>query len=120
MTTQKAYELWMEQKPVRSGKDFWYTIAKCIETTLELEKNKPKGKHTVLTTMENIQEHYDDLANYIRNKAIDDFAEKINEMCSKYGTGRDWHTGRPLYIHSDGTWHDLIKDVVEMMKGSAE
>ena len=49
------------------------------------------------------------------NKAIDDFVNKLNEICDKYPiTTGEKH--RPLYAHTDGTWHDLIDDVVDIMK----
>lgn len=85
MTTEKALEYWRKQKPVgmRGGKNFWITIERCIKITLQLENDIQKGKTTVVTTMENIQEHYDDLAIFERNKAIDDFAEKISLEISK-------------------------------------
>lgn len=83
MTTEKAHEIWMKKKPIKqggrqSGKDFWCAIERCILTTLQLEADKPEGKHTVLTTMENIQEHYDDLAKFERNKVIDEVISNIN------------------------------------------
>lgn len=53
----------------------------------------------------------------IRNKAIDEFAETIRDICHKYPIGNDADTNEPLYAHEDGTWHNLIDDVAEQMKG---
>ena len=52
-----------------------------------------------------------------RNNVIDEFAEKLNEMCKQYPITTSKENHRPLYAHQDGIWHDLIKDVVEQMKG---
>lgn len=53
----------------------------------------------------------------IRNKTIDDFAEKLREICSNHSVGADSkNNNEPLYAHKDGTWHSLIDDVVEQLK----
>lgn len=53
----------------------------------------------------------------IRNKAIDEFVEKIIYICENNAIGYDRNKNRPLYANADGIWCDLIKDVVEQMKG---
>ena len=53
----------------------------------------------------------------LRNKVIDEFAETIRDICHKYPIGNDADTNEPLYAHEDGTWHNLIDDVTEQMKG---
>ena len=53
----------------------------------------------------------------IRAKAIDEFAEAIRDIHYKYPIGTDADTNEPLYGHEDGTWHNLIDDVTEQMKG---
>lgn len=52
----------------------------------------------------------------IRNKTIEEFAEKVEKICGERGIGVDPYTNRPTYASSDGTWHDLLKDVIEQMK----
>lgn len=50
-------------------------------------------------------------------KAIDDFAEKIRDICSNHSIGVDSKNNNELlYAHKDGTWHSLIDDVVEQLK----
>ena len=49
------------------------------------------------------------------NKAIDEFAEVLKEICKNYPISNDGHT--PLYIHEDGKYHELIEDAVKQMKG---
>lgn len=66
-------------------------------------------------------EHYENCANYIYskgyNKAIDDFAEMLREICSNHSVGSDnKNNNEPLYAHEDGTWHSLIDDVAEQLK----
>ena len=53
----------------------------------------------------------------IRNQAIDEFSEAIRAIHYKYPIGTDADTNEPLYGHEDGTWHNLIDDVAEQMKG---
>ena len=53
----------------------------------------------------------------LRAKVIDEFAEAIRGICYKYPIGTDADTNEPLYGHKDGTWHNLIDDVAEQMKG---
>lgn len=53
----------------------------------------------------------------IRNQAIDEFAEAIKGIHYKYPIGTDADTNEPLYGHEDGTWHNLLDDVAEQMKG---
>ena len=53
----------------------------------------------------------------LRAKDIDEFAEAIRGICYKYPIGTDADTNEPLYGHEDGTWHNLIDDVAEQMKG---
>ena len=56
----------------------------------------------------------------LRAKTIDEFAEAIRGICYKYPIGTDADTNEPLYGHEDGTWHNLLDDVAEQMKGGAE
>lgn len=50
-------------------------------------------------------------------KAIDDFAEKLKEICSNHSVGADSKNHNELlYAHKDGTWHSLIDDVAEQLK----
>jgi hypothetical protein len=53
----------------------------------------------------------------LRAKAIDEFAEAIRAIHYKYPIGTDADTNEPLYGHEDGTWHNLLDDVAEQMKG---
>lgn len=53
----------------------------------------------------------------IRNKAIDEFAEKLGGLCENSAMALDRYNGRPLYNkNKDGKWHDLITDVAEQLK----
>ena len=51
------------------------------------------------------------------HKGINDFTNKFNEMCNKYPIAISKKNSRPLYAHVDGTWHDLINDIAEQLKG---
>ena len=50
------------------------------------------------------------------NMAIDEFAEKLKQMCADKAIGIDRKLGIPLYMHKDGKWHSLIDDVAEQLK----
>ena len=53
-------------------------------------------------------------------KAIDDFAEKIRDICSNHSIGADSkNNNEPLYAHKDGTWHSLIDKIAEQLKEGA-
>lgn len=54
----------------------------------------------------------------IRASAVDEFAERLRNICDKHPIGHDYKTQRLLYGHEDGTWHDLIEYVAEQMKES--
>jgi len=56
----------------------------------------------------------------IQNKAIDEFAERMKDICKTHSVGEDKHTNEPIYAHEDGTWHSLIDEIAEQMKGGAE
>lgn len=56
----------------------------------------------------------------IRAKVIDEFAERMKDICKTHSVGEDEHTNEPLYAHEDGTWHNLIDDVAEQMKVGGE
>ena len=49
---------------------------------------------------------------------IDEFAEALKDICKNHPISNDGHT--PLYIHEDGTYHELIEDAMKQMKGGAE
>lgn len=57
---------------------------------------------------------------YGYNKAIDEFVERARILCINRPIGCDCRENIPLYAHTDGTWHDLIADIAEVMKGGAE
>ena len=52
----------------------------------------------------------------IRERVIDEFVETAKEICATHGLGIDRELYIPLYVHEDGTWHDLIGDVAELLK----
>lgn len=52
-------------------------------------------------------------------KAIDEFVERMFRICDDRGTKICAISNAPLYAHEDGTWHSLIRDVAEQMKGGA-
>lgn len=60
------------------------------ETTDDKSKNLSNPKE-VITTMENIQEHYNDLAVFVRNKTIDEFVKKIKELYKDNSVKEDRH-----------------------------
>ena len=54
----------------------------------------------------------------IRNKAIDEFVERVKCICGNRPIGCDCKKNRPLYAHTDGKWHDLIDEIAEEMRGA--
>ena len=52
-------------------------------------------------------------------KVIDEFTERMFRICAERGTKICAISNAPLYAHEDGTWHSLIRDVAEQMKGGA-
>lgn len=66
------------------------------------------------------EEELSKVLQYDRIKTIDNVADILTEMCKQYPITTSKENHKPLYAHSDGTWHDLIKDVVDMMKGDVE
>lgn len=46
-----------------------------------------------------------------------EWAKRMKEICARYAVGIDRKTYLPVYAHADDTWHSLIDDVVEQLKG---
>ena len=52
----------------------------------------------------------------LRANVIEEFADLLKRICDKYPLGIDRKYQRPTYAHEDGTWHNLINDVVKQMR----
>lgn len=67
-----------------------------------------------------LKSRIEDAVKGIRAKAIDEFVERARILCINRPIGCDCRENIPLYAHTDGTWHDLIADIAEAMKGGVE
>lgn len=84
------------------------SLEMAIQALEEIEEYRVKEFQCHLAQQEGISIGY--------NKAIDEFAAAIRDICHKYPIGTDADTNEPLYAHEDGTWHNLIDDAAERMK----
>lgn len=84
--------------------------------TVEEFKNAKRSVHIADMAVEHIEKGKQE----IRAKAIDEFAEVIRGIHYNYPIGTDADTNEPLYAHEDGTWHNLLNDATEQMKGGAK
>lgn len=69
---------------------------------------------------EELSSGLDALEKETRNKTIDEFVERFNEICNSTVLDIDIHTNRPLYDNGDCYWHDLIDEISKKMKGEKE
>ena len=51
----------------------------------------------------------------IRNSTIEEFANNIKKFCEEYAIGCDSKNNGLVYAHKDGTWHNLVNDIVNQM-----
>lgn len=79
-----------------------------IQALEEIEEYRVKDFQCHLAQQEGISIGY--------NKAIDEFAAAIRDICHKCPIGTDADTNEPLYGHEDGTWHNLIDDAIDIVK----
>jgi hypothetical protein len=79
------------------------------ELACEIAKGRMYATNEVVRLQKELKE--------IKAKAIDEIAEAIRSICYKYPIGTDADTNELLYGHEDGTWHNLLDDVAEQMKG---
>ena len=88
----------------------------CVE--VDKECCREAYEDTLESVVKNLEKkfYYDRFEKEIRNKAIDEFAAAIRDICHKCPIGTDADTNEPLYGHEDGTWHNLIDAVAEQMK----
>ena len=80
----------------------------------EITDNKCKdlsNTKEVITTIENIQEHYNDLAVFVRNKTIDEFVKEIKELYKDNSVKED------RYHRAIALPYPKIIEVAEKMKG---
>lgn len=92
------------------------TEYRAIGTVEELQSMKEKND-TLRALYEDARKEGNHLIAKERAKVIDEFAEAIRAIHYKYPIGTDADTNEPLYGHEDGTWHNLLDDVAEQMKG---
>ena len=108
-------------------KDWDGDIAEPLQTVLDLIENQncAYDVDAVVEELETYQNQHNAMCEQhkvktiedIYNKAIDDFADKLREICSNHSVGADSkNNNEPLYAHRDGTWHSLSDDVVEQLK----
>lgn len=69
LSPQKCMEIWLLQKPVRSGKTLWYSIARCIECAV----NQDETARELSRIRTDIAKHDEE----VRAKAIDEFANAL-------------------------------------------
>ena len=97
------------------GVDIREKFDTATQMTMTLNQAYIRGRQDEIEKFRVLQSGYEA---EIRNKAIDEFAEKMGRLCENSAMALDRYDGRPLY-NKDGTWHDLINDVAEQLKGES-